>query len=347
MGKLRRNYAADPEMTRASRRKTALPTDAGEPVSVTPANLDDDLMISRAIVRLFEVRSFSAVARSLGVSVSAVTRSLTRHEQRLGVALFLRSTHGITPTAAGRRYAEHLTRWLQEEDVMRASLNAERRAESGSLRITVPVFVAEQLLTDALRAFRESHPLVSVDVHASDDIRDLIKEGFDLAIRQGPLTASNLRTRKIADFRRWVVAAPSLLGDREHPRDPRALREYPCLLYGGGLQEQKWEFWSPSGELIELPVTSMLRSNNLELLMQLCCAGLGLVRLPDGVVAGAIARGKLVQLCPDYTCTAPETRPTLHAVHAKDPGKDRLREAFLNVLQETARARMEQLARTA
>jgi DNA-binding transcriptional LysR family regulator len=315
-------------MARDSERKTALPEER------------DDLLVSRAIVKLCEVGSFSAVASTLGVSTSAITRAVQRHEQRLGVALFLRSTHGLSPTEAGRRYAEHLDRWLCEEDGLRASLNAERNAETGTLRMTVPVFVAEQLLLAALRRFGETHPQVSVDVHASDDNRDLIKEGFDLAIRMGPLAPSNLRTRAVASFRRWVVAAPSLA----RPEHPSELRELPCLVFSSGRTvDQRWEFWSREGELIEVSVRGPMRTNNLELLMQMCCEARGIARLPDGVVSGAIARGKLVQLFPEYTCTPHDTRPTMYAVHARDPGKDRLREAFIRTLQETAAARLERV----
>ncbi|HEY6879648.1 MAG TPA: LysR family transcriptional regulator [Polyangiales bacterium] len=310
-------------MTRDSKRKTPLPEGSSS----------DDLFVSRAIVKLCEVGSFSAVAQTLGVSTSAITRAVQRHEQRLGVALFLRSTHGLSPTDAGRRYAEHLSRWLDEEDGMRAALNAERRAETGSLRITVPVFVAEQLLFATLRAFALSHPQVTIDVHASDDTRDVIKEGFDLAIRMGPLAPSNLRTRAVAHFRRWVVAAPGL----PRPQHPRELRGLPCLLFASGkIQEQSWGFWAEGGEPIEVAVSGPLRSNNLELLLQLCCAGHGVARLPDRAVSRAIERGQLVHWFPEYTCTAQDTSPTLYAVHAKDPGKDRLREAFIRTLQETA-----------
>jgi DNA-binding transcriptional LysR family regulator len=300
----------------------------------------DDLFVSRAIVKLCEVGSFSAVASTLGVSTSAITRAVQRHEQRLGVALFLRSTHGLSPTVAGQRYAQHLERWLSEEDGMRAALDAERRAETGTLRLTVPVFVAEQLLLAALRRFGETHPQVTIDVHASDDNRDLIREGFDLAIRMGPLSPSNLRTRAIASFRRWVVAAPSV----ERPAHPSALRERPCLVFSSGKTlDQRWEFWSRDGELIEVPVSGPVRTNNVELLLQLCAKGVGIARLPDGVVRAPIARGHLVQLFAEYTCTPHDTRPTMYAVHAKDPGKDRLREAFIRTLQETASVALERV----
>jgi DNA-binding transcriptional LysR family regulator len=308
-------------MARDSERKSALPDER------------DDLLVSRAIVKLCEVGSFSAVATTLGVSTSAITRAVQRHEQRLGVALFLRSTHGLSPTEAGRRYAEHLERWLCEEDGVRAALDAERRAETGTLRITVPVFVAEQLLLRALRKFGETHPQVVIDVHASDDNRDLIKEGFDLAIRMGPLAPSNLRTRAVASFRRWVVASPSLAA----PEHPRELRQRPCLVFSSGRTiDQRWEFWSRDGERIEVPVSGPVRTNNLELLLQMCCEGRGIARLPDGVVTRAIERGKLVQLFSEYTCTPYDTRPTMYAVHARDPGKDRLREAFIRTLQDSA-----------
>jgi DNA-binding transcriptional LysR family regulator len=200
----------------------------------------------------------------------------------------------------------------------------------------VPVFVAEQLLLDALHVFRAAYPLVAVEVHASDDIRDVIKEGFDLAIRLGPLPNSNLRMRSVASFRRLIVASPALFATRPQPTEPSELRSFPCLLYLSVMQDDKWELWARNGESLCVSVAGSFRSNNLALLSEMCRAGHGIARLPDGVVHGALMRGELVQLFSDYTCTPFDMRPTLYAVHAKDPGKDRLREAFLTVLQKTA-----------
>lgn len=312
-------------------RKTALPKPTSDPA--------DDLLVSRAIVRLSEVGSFSATARTLGVSVSAITRALQRAEERLGVALFLRSTHGISPTDAGRRYAAHLQRWLEEEESIRRSLGEEKRAERGSLRITMPVFVAEQLLTRVVCEFQKAYPQVQLDVHVSDDLRDVIKEGFDLALRMGPLSTSNLRMRALATFRRLVLASPGFVAEHGHPSSPRELDSLPCLLHGPSVLHQndgEWRFWAPDGEVLSVRVCGSFRSNNLELLRQLCEAGRGITRLPDGAAVASLKRGTLVELFADYRCSPEEGRPTMYAVHAKDPGKDRLREALIALIKQHA-----------
>ena len=309
------------------KRKTALTKPPSDPSG------SDDLMASRAIVRLREAGSFSATARTLGVSVSAVTRALQRAEERLGVALFLRSTHGISPTPAGRRYAEHLARWLSEEESMRESLAAETRAERGSLRVTVPVFVAEHLMQPVIAEFQRTYPQVFLDVHVSDDMRDLIKEGFDLAVRLGPLVSSNLRMRALASFRRLVVVSPDYFVDRAAPSCPSQLAALPCLLYGPGTADERWDFWAPDGELHAVSVTGPVRSNNLELVLRLAQAGLGVARLPDGVVSAALQAGTLVEHFSAYRCSPADALPTLYAVHPKNPGKDRLREALVELLR--------------
>jgi len=314
------------------KRKTALTKPPSEP------STSDDLLISRAIVRLCEAGSFSATARTLGVSVSAVTRALQRAEERLGVALFLRSTHGVSPTPAGRRYAEHLARWLSEEESMRESLAAETRAERGSLRITVPVFVAMHLMQPVIEQFQRAYPQIFLDVHVSDDFRDLIKEGFDLAVRLGPLPSSNLRMRALASFRRLVVVAPGYFAEGAAPSCPTQLSALPCLLFGAGLADERWDFWAPDGELTSVSVAGPLRSNNLELVLRLAQAGRGIARLPDSVVRPALQAGRLVELFAAQRCSPADALPTLYAVHPKNPGKDRLREALVALLKAHAPA---------
>lgn len=299
-------------------RKTALPAAPGPP---------DDLLELRAVQLVAATGSFSAAARALAVTVSSVTRAVRRVETRLGLHLFRRSTHGLSPTEAGRAYAAHLHEWLGAEDAMRDRLAATRDARRGALRITVPVFVAEHVLPPVIARFTAAHPDVRLDVHASDDLRDVVTDAFDLAIRMGPLRDSTLRARRLVSFERLVCAAPAWLERHGTPRHPEAVVALPCLLYGSGTAPVRWTFRHRRGTVHRIPVAGPVRSNNLDLLVALTEAGLGLSRLPTWAVRDAIAAGRLRQVLASWN--APGRDPSLWAVHAADLGKDQLRRDFL------------------
>ncbi|MCU0654712.1 MAG: LysR family transcriptional regulator [Polyangiaceae bacterium] len=293
---------------------------------------DDPLQGLRLVRRALEARSITAAARSAGTSVSTVSRAVQQAERYLGVALFVRSTRGVVTTEAGRQYREHLARWLGEEEALRGQLG-EVRAARGALRVTVPVFVAEQVLPPVIAAMREEHPEISLDVHASDDLRDLVKEGFDLALRLGPLPDSTLEARRLISFRRVVCAAPSLLSRVGTPAHPSALEHLPVLHYGSGPGAAWWKFVHSSGEVCKIHLGRCFRSNNIALLCALAERGVGVIRLPDWSVAEALRSGRLTRMLAAWSADTPGKLPTLHAVHPRDAGKAALRGVFLQTLE--------------
>jgi len=302
-----------------------------------PQRLPDDLLELRAASRVAETGSFSAAARALGVQVSTVTRAVQRIEQRLGARLFRRSTHGLSATEAGRVYAAHAARWLAEEDAVRERLKLARDAGRGTLRVTVPVFVAEHVFPQVAARFLRAQPDASLDVHASDDFRDVVKDGFDLAIRLGPLGDSTLRCRRVVRFTRVLCAAPSFLAARRALRHPRDLADVPCLVYGSSSAPPVWKLRRASGESVRVAVHGPVRSNNLELLTVLATEGLGVTRLPDWAVRDALADGRLVEVLRAWRHESERDRGALYAVHPADPGKDRLRRALLAALDDVVR----------
>jgi len=302
-----------------------------------PQKTADDLFELRTASRVADTGSFSAAARALGVQVSTVTRAVQRLEQRLGARLFRRSTHGLSATEAGRAYAAHASRWLGEEDALRERLRLARDAGRGTLRVTVPVFVAERILPAVTASFLRAQPEATLDVHASDDFRDVVKDGFDLAIRLGPLADSTLRCRRLARFARVLVAAPSFLAGRRVLRHPRDLAGLPRLVYGSSSAPPVWNLRRASGESVRVAAHGPVRSNNLELLTVLAAEGLGVARLPDWAVRDALADGRLVEVLRAWRHERERDRGALYAVHPVDPGKDRLRRALLAALDEAVR----------
>jgi DNA-binding transcriptional LysR family regulator len=140
--------------------------------------------------------------------------------------------------------------------------------------------------------------------------------------------------KPLVGFQRVACAAPALLATHAPLRDPRRLAALPCLLYGDGTQPVTWSFRHRRGTARQVEVGGPLRSNNLELLIRLAIGGLGFTRLPDWALAPALASGDLVPILPGWSEAPPRGAPALWAVHADDPGRDRLRRAFLAELLE-------------
>jgi DNA-binding transcriptional LysR family regulator len=191
------------------------------------------------------------------------------------------------------------------------------------------------VLPPVVMRFSAEHPGVSLDVHASDDFRDLVTDAFDLGIRMGPLPDSTLRARRLLSFQRTFCAAPAFLERYGAPRAPEDLGQLPCLLYGNGAKPVVWTFRNRRGQPRRVEVRGPLRSNNLELLLALAEEGLGATWLPTWAVRASLAAGRLVPILRSWSHDPPRGGPALWAVHPADPGKDRLRRAFLATLIDT------------
>lgn len=298
-----------------------------------PQHALDLLSEVRLVHRAIAARSLTTTARSLGVSVSTVTRAVQRAERWLGVAIFIRGTRGVVLTEAGTAYGAHLTRWLAEDEAVRGQLAEVRLAKRGTLRISVPVFIAEHVLPEVLAVMRLENPDVLMDVHASDDFVDLVNEGFDLALRMGPLPDSALQARKLVSLRLALCASPTLVARLGTPTHPSALASLPCLYYGSGPRAPAWKFVHSSGESARVNVDCVFRSNNLSLLETMAIAGLGFVRLPEWTATEALRSGRLVRVLDHWSEVASRSAPTMYAVHPRDEGKAALRAAFVTVLE--------------
>jgi DNA-binding transcriptional LysR family regulator len=193
----------------------------------------DDVLLGS--IELFclaaELGSFTAAATAAGVTPAAVSRSIGRLEQRMGVRLFTRTTRQIRLTDVGRDYFEHCRQALDRLiDAERVATGQQHRAV-GTLRISVPTTYAHYRLLPLLPAFRERHPDVRLDVHVSNRNVDFSDEGFDLAIRVRPPGDSTLIVRHLEDAELVVVAAPEYLARRGTPTTLQDLSRHECIQF--------------------------------------------------------------------------------------------------------------------
>lgn len=249
-------------------------------------------------VRVAETRSFVAASRLLGVSASAIGKSVARLEEKLGVRLFHRSTRSVTLTAEGTLFLERSRRILAEIEAAELELSQATAAPRGRLRVSLPL--VSSLVLPVLGEFMRQYPAIELDLDFTDRLVDVIEEGFDVVVRTGNPTDSRLSARRLGTFRSMLVASPDYLARRGIPKVPADLLEHTCLHYRFP-NSGKLEPWAlrqaPGDPELQLP-TSMI-CNNIETRVCFALQGLGIAYLPEFSIGEALADGRLCAILAD------------------------------------------------
>lgn len=276
--------------------------------------------------RVVQEGGFSAAARSLDLTPSAVSKLIGRLEERLGTRLLVRTTRALALTEEGEVYHRAALRILQE--IEEADQAVGGGAVRGRLRVSASIPFGRMYVAPAVASFLEEHPGLRLDFSLTDDVIDLLEQRTDVAIRMGRLPDSNLRARKLGETRRIVCAAPAYLERHGAPRVPRDLEKHECLSFTFRRDRPSWPF-RIDGRDVEQPVSGRLLVNNGDSLRQMAIAGVGIARTGQFHVAEHIAAGRLVPLLEDYN--AGDIEP-IHAVYnAGGPVPYRVR-AFIDHL---------------
>lgn len=242
---------------------------------------------------------FSAAGRQLGLSPSAVSKLVTRLENRLAVRLFNRTTRTLSLTDAGRAYFERCVGILADIDDAEASLTDYGQMPKGIVRInSTPGFAKHQLLP-LMTEFQARYPQLVMEFQLTGQSVDLIGEGVDLAIRLGELKDTSLVARKLGESQRIVCASPDYLERHGTPVQPLQLTGHNCLRLSTSDAFNRWEF---SGELEEVSVdiNGGFVTDNVDALHEYALLGGGIARLSAFMVGEDIRAGRLVPLLQDY-----------------------------------------------
>ena len=281
----------------------------------------------RAFVRVVEQQSFSAAAASLGLTPSAVSRLVSKLEDRLGLQLLHRTTRRLTLTSEGEVYFARARSILADIDEAEADVRKLRGAPRGRLRINTSNAFGMHQLVPALPDFLQRYSEIEVELSFADCAVDLITAHADIAIRAGQINEVSLHAQKFAEFERIICAAPSYLERCGEPRKPADLAKHVCIV---AVPSSPWLFHTRDGTE-SLKMVARVTSDNGEAALQLALDGVGIVRLADVIVGEAIRSRRLVPLLTDVHKR--ELVP-LSAVYA--PGRHRLPKLsiFLNFLVE-------------
>ena len=253
-----------------------------------------------AFVRVIETGSFSGAARQLRVGQPAISKTVAQLEERLGVRLLLRSTHGLTPTEAGQSFYEHAKRSIEEADEADQVARGAGTNLSGRLRVCAAVTFARLHLIPRLPIFLAQHPALEIDVVLDDHNVDLIEAGIDVALRMGTLQDSNLIARKIADGPRVVLGTPAYFEKAGEPAVPEDLLEHQAVIYerrGGGAV---WTFRQGATEA-SVTVKGRVRVTAAEGVREAVFAGLGLVITSEWMFAPELQSGIVRAVLRDWT----------------------------------------------
>ncbi|BEO27293.1 LysR family transcriptional regulator [Serratia marcescens] len=249
-------------------------------------------------VRVSESHSFTAAGQQLGISASAVSKTIARLEERLSVRLFHRSTRTVNLTPEGALFLERCRRILSEVKDAEAELLQTRGTPQGKLRISLPSLGT--LFMPKLGDFKRRYPEIELDIDYSDRLVDVIEEGFDAVIRSGTPSDSRLVARRLGTCRKVFVGAPGYFSQAGIPSKPEDLTSHARLHYRFP-STGKLDVW-PLGdktEMIPERPASMV-TNTLD--PQVCFAeqGLGIAYLPEIAVRRQLEQGSLVTVLDEY-----------------------------------------------
>lgn len=246
-----------------------------------------------------EAGGFSAAARRLGLTPSAISKHVARLEDRLGVRLVNRTTRRISLTAEGEAYLARAQRILADIDEAEQTVAQSQDMPRGELRINTGNAFGHYQLVPLLPPFLARYPGIKVKLAFSDRIVDLIETGDDVAIRIANLVDSNLVVRRLAANRRILCAAPSYLERHGRPETPMDLARHSCLVPAFPSTLTTWDFVGPDGP-IAIRVTGAVESDNTEALYHLALAGVGIVRFAEFLVGPDVRAGRLTPLLPQF-----------------------------------------------
>lgn len=258
----------------------------------------------QVFMTVVETGSFSAAARALMKTPSAVSKLVQRLEDRLGTQLFYRNSRNLRPTEAGHTFFDQSQKVVQAMADAEASVADRGRRPHGLVRLsTMPTFARYQL-AKLMPEFSRRYPDLRIEFQLESSVGDLFDQGIDLAIRSGALPDSTLVARQLATSRWSLCAAPSYLARAGTPRAPQDLRQHRCLLFAMQTPWNRWRFTQGPSQGVQLG--EGMSANQGEMLIELARCGMGIARLARFHIHDDLRAGRLVPVLQEFEAGLPE-----------------------------------------
>lgn len=260
----------------------------------------DRIELMQTFVHIVEAGNLSAAAERMGTSQPTVSRRLQALERSLGLRLLRRSTHEMKLTEDGERCFERAKELLTSWDAFEADLRGAGDEPEGTLRVVAPHAFGQQLLVGPLATYLRRHPRVNVEWLLHDRRPDFIAEGVDCAIQVGEVSDPAVVAQKLSEVPRIVVAAPSVLAGQTTPSHASDLAALPWLALRTYYRTEILLTHSPSGETCRVPIRPRMSTDSLYALRSASVMGLGVCIGSSWLLGDDLARGRLVQLVPQW-----------------------------------------------
>ncbi len=255
-----------------------------------------------AFVAVVDANGFSSAARASGARKATLSLRVQQLEARLGVALLVRTTRSLRLTDEGSAYLDHARRAVTAANDAEAAVALARTKPRGRLRITAPGAVAAEIFEPVVAPYLAENPEVSIDLDTSTRTVDLVREGYDLALRVAPLADSTLVARRLGTTHGGYYASPKYLAKRRKPRDPDALDKHDTIVVPkGDAAHASWPF-IVGGKTKLRPITSpRLYVTNFDVAAEAAALGLGILRSPSHYVRRYLVEKRLVPVLERFT----------------------------------------------
>jgi DNA-binding transcriptional LysR family regulator len=253
----------------------------------------DRLAAMEIFVRTVDSGSFSGAAKQLHIGQPAVSKAVAQLEDRLGVRLLLRSTHGLAPTEAGRNFYDRAKRSIEEAEEAERAARGAATTLTGCLRFSAPLTLARLHIIPHLSAFLAEHPSLDIDAHLDDRDIDLIATGMDIALLMGRLSDASVTARKIGECQRHVIATPGYFAAKGTPLTPTDLLTHEAIVYE---QRDGGATWSFRQEMSEMSVVlnARLRVTAGEGVREAVLAGQGVAVASEWLFGPELKSGAVV-----------------------------------------------------
>ena len=246
-------------------------------------------------IRVVESGSFAAAAETLGLTPSAVSKLVSRVEDRLGVRLLTRTTRKLALTNEGTLYLARARDIIAAIEAAEEEVSESAARPSGRLRINTGTAFARHQLAPVLSRFVMRYPDITVDLGVTDRQINLLDEHVDVAIRTGPVSDASLIVRKLGQARRRICATPAYLAAHGAPQNPADLAAHACLVVNGYGELAHWPFTTPEG-INRVVIKPKLTCDSADVVLEMGLADLGIFRLGDIMLAEHLRNGELVEL---------------------------------------------------
>jgi DNA-binding transcriptional LysR family regulator len=256
-----------------------------------------------AFVAVAEQRSFTRAATHLGISTPSLSQTIRSLEEQFGVRLLNRTTRSVALTEAGEELLGHLNPVMEGVDKAIDAVNAFRDKPAGTLRLTVHPVAAVTVIAPLVARFSAEYPEIRLEICVDDEQKDIVSERFDAGIHPGDGIAQDMIAIPIGGkFRLSTVASPDYLDRTAAISVPDDLKQHNCIKYcrAGDGAGRPWKFRN-ADQQVEVNVAGSLNVNDLDLALRVGLDGLGLVQLPEILVAPFVAEGRLVPVLADWS----------------------------------------------